>query len=192
MNQDFPVIRYTGLQAYVEAYVKAAYAYPVFSLYGAKTSVRAIVASLLSRKDKVFLSHGTRQQEVWLTPGEYRVFSRTLPCGVQHVLVINTSALFSHCRLPSFMITSRSMAEENIRFCYFSFLDRLVPVPLLRNWAGWLWKRGIEKGEIEPLDGYGLTAHECRVDLEELKSDLSRAIKEGELDLEEDKHAISR
>ena len=33
MNQAHPVIRYTGLSAYVQAYAKASYAYPVLSLF---------------------------------------------------------------------------------------------------------------------------------------------------------------
>jgi len=192
MNREFPVIRYTGLTAYVETYAKAAHAYPVFSLFGAKTSVQAIAAALLSRKDKIFLIHEARRQDVYLSHGDHRVFSRTLPCGMQHVLVIDTMALYKHCRLPSFLIACRSNEDEKVRFSYFSFLDRLVPIPLLRNWSGWLWRRGIDKGEIQPLESHGLTAHECRVDLEGLKADLTIAMKEGELDLKEDRNAIGR
>jgi hypothetical protein len=192
MTQAFPVIRYTGLLAYVEAYAKASYAYPVLSLFGAKTSVQAIAAALVSRKPEVFLSHGPERQEVWLTPGEYRMLARTLPCGAYHLLVINTQALFKQCTLPSFYIVSRPGEEEQLPPRYFSFLDRLTPIPLLKCWAGWLWERGIEKGEIEALEGYRLTAYECRVDLEGLKEDLSQAIRKKQLCLEVSQHEISR
>ena len=192
MNQAYPVIRYTGLQAYVEAYAKGSYAYPVLSLFGAKTAVQAIAAALVSRKSEVFLSHESERQEAYLTPGEYRMLGKTVPCGAYHLLVVNTQALFKHCALPSFYIVSRPGEEEQLPLRYFSFLDRLTPIPLLNCWAGWLWERGIEKGEIEALEGYRLTAYECRVDLEGLKEDLSQAIRKKQLCLEVSQHEISR
>jgi hypothetical protein len=200
MSEVIPVIRYTGLSAYVEAYAKGAYAYPVLSFFGAKTSVQAIAAALVSRKADVLLSNGEETQEVYLTVGEYRVYGKTLPCGAHHALVIHTSALIRHCALPYFFLFGRS-GEERLRSCYFSFLDRLLPVPLLQDWAGWLWERGIEKGEIEALEGYRLMAYECRVDMEGLKEDLSKAIRKKQLrlsacsaqaDLEVSQHEISR
>jgi hypothetical protein len=180
MSQAFPIIRYTGLSAYVEAYAKGAYAYPVLSLFGAKTSVQAIAAALVSRKSDVFLSNGQETQEVYLTVGEYRIYGKTLPCGAHHAVVIHTSALIRHCTLPYFFLFGCS-GEEQLRHAYFSFLDRLVPIPLLNGWADWLWKRGIEKGEIEALEGYRLSAYECRVDPDELKKDLSLAIRKKQL-----------
>ena len=58
-----------------------------------------------------------------------------------------------------------------------------MPIPLLQGWADWLWKRGIENGEIEALEGYRLSAYECRVDPDLLKDDLSRAIRKKQLKL---------
>jgi len=179
MSQVFPTIRYTGLSAYVEAYAKGAYAYPVLSFFGTKTSVQAIAAALVSRKSDVFLSGGGTQ-EISLTVGEYRIYTKTLPCGACHAVVIHTSALIRYCALPYFFLFGRS-GEAQLRHGYFSFLDRLVPIPLLQNWADWLWKRGIEKGEIEALEGYRLSAYECRVDPDLLKDDLSRAIRKKQL-----------
>lgn len=185
MNQALPVIRYTGLSAHVEAYARGDHTFPVVSLFGAKGAAQAIAAALVSRKEKVFLEDGTRPQEVWLSSGEYRIFGKTLPCGAHHALVINTQALLRHASLPSFLIISRLDEEKRIRSIYFSFLDRLLPLPLLPGWAGWLWKRGREKEEIHPLQGYRLTTYECHVDPEALKKDLSQAIKEKILFLED-------
>jgi hypothetical protein len=184
MSHGFPVIRYTGLSAYVEAYARGAYAFPVLSLFGAKTAVQAIAAALVSRKSDVFLSNEEETQEVYLTVGEYRIYGKTLPCGAHHALVIHTSALIRHCALPYFFLFGRS-GEERLRLCYFSFLDRLVPIPLLQGWTDWLWKRGIEKGEIEALERYRLSAYECRVDPDQLKNDLSQAIRKKQLRLKE-------
>jgi len=180
MNQSYPVIRYTGLSAYVEAYARGAYAYPVFSLFGAKTSVQAIAAALVSRMAEVFLSDGKETREVSLTVGEYKIFTKSLPCGACHTVVINASALINHCALPYFFLFGRD-GEEPLRSSYFWFLDRLAPIPLLPGWTDWLWQRGVEAGEIEPLEGYRLAAFECRVDLDLLKKDLARAVRKRQL-----------
>lgn len=192
MNETLPVIRYTGLSAYVEAYAKESWVYPVLSLFGAKTSVQAIAAALVSRKPEVFLIHESERRDVWLTPGNYRIFGRTLRCGAHHLLIINTNALLRHCTLPSFYLFSRPEEVGRIASCYFSFLDRLIPVPLLNAWAGWLWERGIEKGEIDPLDGFRLSAWECRVDMDDLKKDLSQALRKKQLSLKENENETGR
>jgi len=177
MTQALPIIRYTGLSAYVEAYAKDDHTFPVISLFGAKNAVQAIAAAVVSRKEKISLTDGTMRKEVWLSQGDYRIFGKTLPCGAHHAVVINTQALLRHASLPSFLIVSRVDEEKKIRSICFSFLDRLLPLPLLPGWAGWLWKRGMEKEEIRSLHGYRLTVHECHVDPEALKKDLSQAIK---------------
>lgn len=196
MSETLPVIRHTGLSAYVEAYAKESWAYPIMSLFGSKTSVQAIASALVSRKPEVYIIHESDEiygrRDVWLTPGNYRIFSRTLRCGAHHLLVINTHALLKHCTLPSFYLVSRPGEDGKIASCYFSFLDRLVPVPLLNTWSGWLWKRGIEKGEIDPLEGFRLATWECRVDMDDLKKDLSQAIKKRHLSLKENENETGR
>jgi len=191
MSRAVPIIRYTGLFSFVEAYAKDAYSYPVLSLFGAKNSVQGIAAALVSRKPEVLMDQEGESQEAWMTPGAYKIFSRTLPCGANHALVINTRALHRYCALPSFYIVSREEVLDQLPLRYFSFLDRLVPIPLLKIWAGRLWDRGVKKGEIEVLEGHRLTAYECRVDLESLKKDIKEAIKTKQLCLEEEPHEIS-
>lgn len=191
MNEPFPLIRYTGLSAYVEASARGAYSYPVLSLFGAKTSVQAIAAALANRNSDVTLAENGETREVYLATGDYRLFAKTLPCGAHQVLVINTGALLKHCAPPCFYLISRG-GEEQLQSRYFSYLDRLVPVPILPSWAGWLWRRAQEKGEIEALDGYRLTAYECQVDPEALKEDLSQALRNKELRLEVRNHETGR
>ena len=41
------------------------------------------------------------------------------------------------------------------------FLDRRSPLPLHRNWADWLWHRGLTEGEIVPLQSAGIAAYRC-------------------------------
>lgn len=192
MDQPLPVMLYTGLSAHVEGYAKKDHAFPVVSLLGTKGATQGIAAALIGRKEKVFLSQGSGPQEVRLLHGEHRIFGKTLPCGAHHLLVIHTSALLAQCALPSFILIGRPEKKERMRLAYLSFLDRLVPVPLLPAWADRLWEKGVERGEIKALEGFRLTAYECRVELEVLKKDLSRAISEKVLTLEEDRNEAGR
>lgn len=192
MNSLLPVIRYTGLSAYVEGYAKKDHAFPAVSLVGTKGAAQGIAAALIGRSEKVFLSQGAGPQEVRLLHGEHRIFGKTLPCGAHHLLVIHTSALLAQCALPSFILIGRPEKKERMRSAYLSFLDRLVPVPLLPAWADRLWEKGVERGEIKALEGFRLTAYDCRVELEVLKKDLSRAIREKVLTLEEHRDETGR
>ena len=56
------------------------------------------------------------------------------------------------------------------------FLDRRSPLPLHRSWRDWLWRRGLDTGEIVPLESAGLLAYSCNPRGEELKADLSAAV----------------
>ena len=64
------------------------------------------------------------------------------------------------------------------------FLDRRVSIPLHRSWAGWLWERGLEKVEIQPLECLGIRAWRCIPKPEQLEEDLSRGVAQGVLTLE--------
>jgi hypothetical protein len=192
MNPNLPVIRFTGLSVFVEAYAKSDHAFPVLSLFGAKASAQGIAAALVSRQSEVFLDQKTDRSEVWLSPGEFRIFSRALLCGAHHVLVTTTQALIKSASLPTFFVVDRSAFGERVASTYFSFLDRVVPIPLLPGWSDWLWKRGIEKGEIRELEGFRISVFECSVDLAALKKDLSHALKRKELSLEENRDETGR
>ena len=71
MSHAFHVILYMGLSAYAEPYAKGAWACPVLSLFGAKTSVQTIAVALVRQKLDVFLAIGERTHEVYLTVGEH-------------------------------------------------------------------------------------------------------------------------
>ena len=64
------------------------------------------------------------------------------------------------------------------------FLDRRSPLPLHRSWRDWLWRRGLDTGEIVPLESAGLLAYTCNPRGEELKADLSAAVAAGTLTLD--------
>ncbi len=66
------------------------------------------------------------------------------------------------------------------------FLDRRVSLPLHHSWAAWLWERGLENGEIKPLDCLGIGAWKCVPQPLQLEEDLSHAVAAGTLSLTTD------
>ena len=64
------------------------------------------------------------------------------------------------------------------------FLDRRSPLPLHRDWAEWLWRRGLAKGEIAPLQAAGdRTPGAATPTPRALREDLSVAVGSGLLTL---------
>ena len=81
----------------------------------------------------------------------------------------------------SFLLLAQS--EEEAPALHHRFLDRRSPLPLHESWADWLWQRGIEEGEIAPLQTVGVSAYRCSPDAERLRDDLSQAVAQGRLTL---------
>lgn len=71
--------------------------------------------------------------------------------------------------------------EEDAPELHHRFLDRRSPLPLHGSWAGWLWERGLESGEIVSLQSVGVRAYRCSPVGDELKADLSEAVASGTL-----------
>ena len=79
-------------------------------------------------------------------------------------------------------------AEDEAPALHHRFLDKRspLPLPLHRSWAGWLWERGLENGEIAPLQSSGVVAYRCSPNAERLREDLSGAVASGRLALPEE------
>ncbi len=51
------------------------------------------------------------------------------------------------------------------------------------SWADWLWQRGLDNGEIVPLQSVGVSAYRCSPKADKLREDLSDAVASGRLTL---------
>ena len=80
-----------------------------------------------------------------------------------------------------FLLLAQNQADAPA--LHHRFLDRRSPLPLHRSWGDWLWRRGLDTGEIVPLESAGLLAYTCNPTGEELKADLSAAVAAGTLTL---------
>ncbi len=163
------------------------------SMLGPQTSLKAVWASLLNMPPK----------PAHLTPGAegLALNEEMLTCQVPppslgtwtsritrmanrmgwHAMTYTKLAEYSFER-DDFLLVTRPGEDPTER--HYRFLDRRVSLPLHRSWAGWLWERGLENGEIKPLECMGIQAWRCIPVLEQLEADLSQDIAAGILTLE--------
>ena len=164
------------------------------SMVGSQTALKAIWASLLKQPpeiahlirgaDGMALSGGYKRCHIpFDTIGTWTTKIAKLPeSGGHHALVYTRTAEFAFER-DSFLLLSRN--REEVPALHHRFLDRRSPLPLHDSWSGWLWQRGLDCGEIVPLQSVGVHAYRCSPDSEKLREDLSYAVESGMLALPE-------
>ena len=162
------------------------------SMVGAQSALKAIWAALLKRPpesahllagtDGLALSGGFHRCGIpGETIGTWTTKIARLPVsGGFHALVYTRMAEYAFER-DAFLLLAPGEAEAPA--LHHRFLDRRSPLPLHRSWAEWLWRRGLAKGEIAPLQSAGVHAWRCTPDAEALREDLSMAVGSGLLTL---------
>lgn len=162
------------------------------SMVGSQTALKAIWASLLKQPpdtahiirgtDGMALSGGYKRCVVpYETVGTWTTKIARLPVsGGWHALVYTRTAEYAFER-DSFLLLAQS--EEEAPSLHHRFLDKRSPLPLHGSWAGWLWERGLDRGEIAPLESMGVAAYRCSPNAESLREDLSNAVASGRLTL---------
>ena len=162
------------------------------SMVGSQTALKAISASLLKQPpeaahvirgaDGMALSGGYQRCVIppetigtWTT----KIARLPISCG-WHALVYTKTAEFSYEK-DSFLLLAQ--ADEEAPMLHHRFLDKRSPLPLHGSWADWLWERGIDNGEIVPLQSVGVSAYSCSPKAEKLREDLSDAVASGRLTL---------
>ena len=165
------------------------------SMVGPQTALKAIWASLLKQPPDT--AHIIRGVEGMALEGGYQ------PCHVPHntigtwttrivrlpasrgwhALVYTRLAEFSFER-DDFLLLAQD--EADAPGLHHRFLDRRSPLPLHRSWSDWLWRRGLDTGEIHRLESSGILAYTCNPVADDLKADLSAAVSAGTLTLNPD------
>ena len=166
------------------------------SMVGSQTALKAIWASLLKQPpdvahliqgaDGMALSGGYQRCGIpYATIGTWTTKIAKLPVsGGWHALVYTKMAEFS-AEHNQFLLLAQS--EEEAPSIHHRFLDRRSPLPLHRSWSDWLWRRGLQKEEIVPLQSAGVVGYRCNPNAESLKEDLSEAVASGTLTLPDGK-----
>ncbi|MCY4583858.1 MAG: hypothetical protein OXE50_13855 [Chloroflexi bacterium] len=162
------------------------------SMVGSQTALKAIWASLLKQQGDA--AHIIRGADGMLLSGDYQrcvipfetigtwttKIARLPVSGGWHALVYTKQAEDGFEK-DTFLLLARSVEEAPA--LHHRFLDKRSPLPLHGSWAGWLWERGIEEGEIVPLQSVGISAYRCSPKSDKLREDLSAAVASGRLTL---------
>ena len=155
------------------------------SMVGSQTALKAIWASLLKQPpevahlikgaDGMALSGGYERCSIpYNTIGTWTTKIARLPVsGGWHALVYTKTAEYGFEK-DSFLLLAQ--AEEEAPALHHRFLDKRSPLPLHGSWAGWLWQRGLDNGEIVPLQSVGVSAYRCSPKADKLREDLSDAV----------------
>ena len=164
------------------------------SMVGPQSSLKSIWASLLNMPP----------QPAYLTPGAEGLVlnDELITCSIPpatlgtwtaritrmanwmgwHAMTYTRMAEYSFPKDDFLLITQHG---EDPKKQHHRFLDRRVSLPLHRSWADWLWERGLENGEIKPLECTGIRAWHCAPAPTQLEADLSKAVAQGVLTLRE-------
>ena len=162
------------------------------SMVGSQTALKAIWASLLKQPpdtahiirgaDGMALSGGYQRCQIpYETVGTWTTKIARLPVsGGWHALVYTKTAEYGFEK-DSFLLLAQ--AEDEAPALHHRFLDKRSPLPLHGSWADWLWRRGLDNGEIVPLQSVGVSAYRCSPKADKLREDLSGAVASGWLTL---------
>ena len=162
------------------------------SMVGSQTALKAIWASLLKQQGDA--AHIIRGADGMALSGEYQrcvipyetlgswttKIARLPMSGAWHALVYTKQAEFQFEK-DSFLLLAQS--PEDAPALHHRFLDKRSPLPLHGSWAGWLWERGLNEGEIVPLQSVGISAYRCSPKADKLREDLSAGVASGRLTL---------
>jgi hypothetical protein len=182
---DLLTIRAGGFTATVDGCARGGNELWFLSMLGHQQAVRAIWARLI-KGEAGYLGGAELSGEP--TPlarearGTWRFTGMRLPsASAYHGMLIPEMAAYATDRLD-FLLLVRE--QDDAAQLHFRFLARRLELPLHPSWADWLWRRGLENGEVEPLESIGLSAYRCRPQPETRRADISDAVRRRELVVE--------
>ena len=164
------------------------------SMIGPQTSVKAIWSKLLnSPPSPAFISKGVPGLSAIEDFTRYVIPQHIIgSCTTKisklpnkngwHAMVYTKNAEYTNPN-DSFLLIARN--EEEAPKLHYRFLDKRVTVPIHESWALWLWERGLENSEIIPLECLKIVAYWCEPKVSKLREDLTLAIQNGEISLDE-------
>lgn len=182
---DLLTIRAGGFSATVDGCARGENELWFLSMLGHQQAVRAIWARLI-KGEAGYLSSTELggeptplAREAW---GTWRFTGMRLPSGsAYHGMLIPEIAAYATDRLDFLLLVREQDVAAQL---HFRFLARRLELPLHPSWAHWLWRRGLENGEVEQLESTGLSAYRCQPQPETLRADISDAVRRRELVVE--------
>ncbi len=162
------------------------------SMVGPQTAVKAVWAALLnSPPAAAYLTPGAEglaleegYRRCWIpeiSVGTWTTRITRMAQGMGYHAMVYTRMAEHSFEQVDFLLVAQE--EADAPSLHHRFLDRRISLPLHYSWAGWLWERGIAKGETTPLECNGIHAWRCIPNEAQLGKDLSEAIRYGQIEL---------
>jgi len=162
-----------GFHAYVDAFALDGQWVVFISIAGHKDSVKAIRARLLTNH---WINVGIH--EICLLPKtKYGTSVKALPSGIVHTAVFMKNDLGQS--QTYYALTARP--EPTVSDLYFTALIKHSAVPVHSGWKAWLYKRAVQRKEVEALTAHGIHGIKISLDDISLAEDISTALKKGKL-----------
>jgi len=162
-----------GFHAFADAYALDGQWVIFLSIAGYKDAVKAIRARLLTNH---WLNVGIH--EICLLPKtKYGTNVKALPSGIVHTAVFMKNDLGQS--QTYYALTARP--EPTVSDLYFTALTKHSAVPVHSGWKAWLYKRAVQRKEVEALTAHGIHGIKISLDDISLAEDISTALKKGKL-----------
>lgn len=150
----------------------------LLSLFGDRTSVRAIWAKVHDRNRKVdgILEVGDRS----ITIEQGMVMTSTMIGeDLLHLIMIHPAMTHQWSPFATWFLVAG--AEQEAKTLFFNRLNRTCPVPFRPQWQEDLWRLGRAAHVIVGLDGYGLPSYRVDSSVDVWGPIVKKAIQDGSL-----------
>ena len=162
-----------GFHAFADAYALDGQWVIFLSIAGHKDAVKAIRATLLTNH---WINVGI--YEICLLPRtKFGTSVRALPSGIVHTAIFiknDVGQLQTYYALTA----KRDSTDSDL---YFTALIKHSAVPVHSNWKAWLYKRAVQRKEVETLTAHEIHGIKISLDDTSLAEDISTALRKGKL-----------
>ena len=187
LPKDLPTLQIAGFSAAVDACAWEVEPDPAarrmrvwfLSLLGPQEAVKAVWARLIKGETATMALEqlGTARFCALASEGprQWRFLTASLRTVAGHHGVLVPEAARYTAERSDFLLLPRSIDDAAV--LHYRFLNRRLDLPLRSGWASWLWERGVQSGEIHPLESWGVRAFRCVPDAEALARELGEALR---------------
>ena len=174
METKVEKIAYGGLEAYTDAYALYENEVMFMSMFGNKTAVKGLWASLMSGKwielfTKIERQIFAREENKW------RIYMKNLASGITHAILIPQQAHLKRVK-DEFVVIGFS--EEKIRENFYLYLNKVSKTPLKKEWTDWLFLKAGRDYRLQELKTLNIMAYLYEGDDEWLGDVVKKGIKE--------------
>jgi hypothetical protein len=137
------------IECYTDGYAYSEYdELYLLSVIGYDSAVKGISSAAVSGREIEILTEYTIRIRA-SRHEKYRILNAKLPSGLLHQIVVAES-FFTQEGISKIIYMTEG---QNMPEVVYQKIQQSYTVPAIPEWAEWLWKKAIEKGWLEELEG---------------------------------------